>query len=371
MKTSPFIFQFLDSSDDSIAKALQSRRPLLTHLNADSSWLLQLPCPQHHYLRTGQSRYNILVDPWLQGTQVDIAPWFSSQWHAVKSQVQTLHELRGHLGKFERISSLSTGESDNGAVHQHSASKDVSDNLSIDAVIISHEFSDHCHKETLLELDPATPIFATTKAYALISSWKHFTTVSKIPVFAPLHPDWEKYSMKPLPGWIGVSRIVSKSDFVQLHSAILLTFSLDQTAAATTVNRKSEPLLEALVYTPHGIQAQDLRQIHATSPSINVLALLHGLQSVSLSPLWQLNLGAHNGLQAQRACKAKYWIATHDEVKNGAGLIAPLLKRKAISLHDAMEQEKQQEAPRRESTSVDATQMIFAELGNGESVLLE
>ena len=30
----------------------------------------------------------------------------------------------------------------------------------IDAVAISHEFTDHCHRQTLEELDPSTPIFA-------------------------------------------------------------------------------------------------------------------------------------------------------------------------------------------------------------------
>lgn len=31
----------------------------------------------------------------------------------------------------------------------------------IDAVIVSHEFTDHCHRETLLEVDRDVPVFAS------------------------------------------------------------------------------------------------------------------------------------------------------------------------------------------------------------------
>jgi len=31
----------------------------------------------------------------------------------------------------------------------------------IDAVAISHEFTDHCHEQTLLQVDPDVPVFAT------------------------------------------------------------------------------------------------------------------------------------------------------------------------------------------------------------------
>ena len=34
--------------------------------------------------------------------------------------------------------------------------------LRIDAVIVSHEFTDHCHRATLGTLDPKVPVYATT-----------------------------------------------------------------------------------------------------------------------------------------------------------------------------------------------------------------
>jgi len=91
-----------------LSRTLQSGRPLLTHLNADTTWLLSLPIPGHTgrengrrdikskkdkddgkesaALRNGrksEKRYfHILIDPWLRGSQSDVAQFFSQQWHA-------------------------------------------------------------------------------------------------------------------------------------------------------------------------------------------------------------------------------------------------------------------------------------------------
>jgi hypothetical protein len=54
----------------------------------------------------------------------------------------------------------------------------------------------------------------------------------------------------------------------------------------------------------------------------------------------QSNLGAHNGLKAQRILNAKYWIGTHDEVKTGGGLVSWFLQRDVISVKDALDEER-------------------------------
>lgn len=373
MERHPFTFKFHDPLDKSSAAAFQIHRPILTHLNADSSWLLQLPCPQDHRLRAGRSRYNIVIDPWFQGTQVDFAAWFSKQWHAIGSHTQNFQALDQQLKTSERLSSLQDTCYEG---QEYSASSESCASSMIDAVIISHEYTDHCHRETLTELDPATPVLATRKAATLIKSWRHFFNVFEIPVFAASERDrdWKKYSVGLLPDWLGVSRIIGKSDPSHLHSAILLTFKLDHSKNDIRVNNdeRAETPFEGIVYTPHGIHGQDLRRIHSMTPSITVLALLHGLHKVSLSFFQELNLGAHNGLKVQRICQAKYWLSTHDEAKNGAGLVALLVRRKAVTFHEAIEQEKQDRsvAPK-ESGSTSASPVNFVKLGNGESILLE
>lgn len=141
---------------------------------------------------------------------------------------------------------------------------------------------------------------------------------------------------------------------------------------------------EAIVYTPHGINNEDLSIIPTASPPIRTLAFLHGLHDIKIGSAQQLNLGAHNGLKAQRILNARYWIGTHDEVKTGGGLVAWFLKRKVISLKDALDEEKSKpktgtkrkvNGERKAEEEEDAMLDSFAdthwlELANGESRVL-
>lgn len=343
---------------NSIQRAFDARRPILTHLNADTTWLLQIPCPRAVISRTGRSRFNILIDPWLRGPQSDVASWFSKQWHAVEPSVQTISELQDRL---EDIDDL---------IKPHKRRPKRPSPNQIDLVICSHEFSDHCHKETLLEIDPTTPVFATQKAANLIRSWNHFLVVRDTPPFSQKNPDWRNTSVDPLPLWLGVSRLVTDADALYYHSAVLITFNVD-------ANRRGGKLTgidaaEAVIYTPHGIRADDLRHLPLAQPPLTVLALLHGLHDISISITKQLNLGAYNGLRAQRMCNAKYWVGTHDEVKKGGGIIAPFLRRKILTLQQAIEKEKEEKGHIPDESELAAMEGVqFAELRNGESLLLE
>lgn len=254
--------------------------------------------------------------------------------------------------------------------YEHPKKRRRVDKSWIDAIVISHEFTDHCNKETLLEFPSTTPVFATSKAAILIRSWNYFDAVQDVPTFAPQDPDWRKTSIKPLPQWLGISRIVTESDSLYYHSAILITFNLNSGHQRKSSEEAEQG--EALIYTPHGIQPRDLCYLPLAKPRVNTLALLHGLHDITINPFKQLNLGAHNGLQAQRTCGAKYWISTHDEVKTGGGVIALFLKRKAISLQQAMEREREEKGDiSDESIFADIKGVTFADLGNGESILLE
>jgi hypothetical protein len=51
--------------EDSIAKGFSNRRPILTHLNADTTWLLSLPYPEGSDPPENRQRFNIVIDPWL------------------------------------------------------------------------------------------------------------------------------------------------------------------------------------------------------------------------------------------------------------------------------------------------------------------
>ncbi|KAF2735750.1 hypothetical protein EJ04DRAFT_464231 [Polyplosphaeria fusca] len=368
---------------DSIVRALATRRPILHHLNADTSWLLQIPRPAAAVKHGNRVYYNILIDPWFVGGQSDVARWFSQQFHAIESAVKSIAEVEELAREIEILAGglrLGKGRTSN---------KDAGADLKtfIDAVVISHEFTDHCHRETLLEVDPDVPVFATEKAARLIESWKYFRVVDTTQTFTADAPDWRDYSFPPLPSWLSITRLTAAEDALYYHSAILVTFATHPFLPATPKKRSSllqihpdEPesitssadAAECVIYTPHGIQHSALTPIEVADPPLHTLAFLHGLHDVKISAAQQLNLGARNGLKAQQKLQAKYWVATHDEVKRGGGLVSWFLQRKIWTVKDALSEAKK-ELDGEDTYMVDDKfeDVRFEDVGNGESRILE
>lgn len=318
-----------------------SSPPVLIHLNADTTWLLSLPYPPSTERPAGRKRFNILLDPWLQGPQSDVAAWFSTQWHLVAPSIQTIDELNALLAEVERDDT------------QEEPGRQY-----IDVVAISHEFTDHCHEATLKELSRSTPVFATEKAAALIQSWRHFDKVITTPGFSTSTVDWQKaLSVAPLPPWVGIGRVITEGNALYYHSAIIIAFK----QLPTGDTAEGDPSPGAVIYSPHGIKGTDLNAVKRAG--IETLALLHGLHDVRIWMTKQLNLGALNGLQAVRASGAKFWIATHDEVKKGGGFIAPLLRRTKYTVEDAVKKETK-------SLGEKAPNYNFVELGSGDGLVL-
>jgi hypothetical protein len=318
-----------------ISRALFSRRPLLTHLNADTTWLISLPKPTG--LVPGEKiYYHILIDPWLRGGQSDVAKFFSQQWHATESIVQSIHEVEEVVQRIEWDAISSTSEW-NEKIEQ----------FTFDAVVVSHEFTDHMHKETLTEVDPRIPVFATKRAAGSIKSWRYFENVFDIQNFTgrtEITASWGKV----LPPWLSIHRLVSDgNDLLYYHTAILIVFENESLGR------------EAIIYTPHGISPADIGHLVSSTPPIQTLVLLHGLHDIAIGS--QLNLGAHNGLKVQRMTGARYWVGTHDEIKKGGGLVSWFLRRKVLTIKEAIEM-----------AGMETSQHVrFAELRNGESLVLE
>lgn len=350
---------------DAVNASLTARRPLLHHLNADTSWLLQVSQPHATTSNGSRHWYNVLIDPWLTGSQSDVASWFSQQWHAQAPIYSSIAAVEALCREVETVTTELLHQNENDGrnpqpgLDSNTKHIDASEAL-IDVVTISHEFTDHCHRETLLQVPKSVPVLAASKAVALIKGWKHFRTVLETPHFGGNEEDWRRTSADPLPAWISISRLVEASNALYYHSAVLITFEKqveDGTGAA-----------EAVVYTPHGIRAEPLKQLTTASPPISTLALLHGLHDIKISRAKQLNLGAHNGLEALRILDAKYWIGTHDEVKRGGGLISFFLRRQTISVKDALELEGSKGS---EKTSKMGDAVQFLDIGNGEVRCLE
>ncbi|OHW92244.1 hypothetical protein CSPAE12_09255 [Colletotrichum incanum] len=332
-QNSPSSLQMIKVGDRTTwLEALKTERPVLIHLNADTTWLIQLPYPPPTTPPSGRKRFNILLDPWLQGPQTDVASWFSTQWHVVEPSVKTMDQLNSILASLEGC-----GE---GAK--------VTNSSYIDVVAISHEFTDHCNQPTLEELPPSTPVFAADKAARSIRSWKHFDSVTTIPCFSSTANNWKTdLSIAGLPSWVGIGRVVTNGDPMYFHSAIMVAFDLDKS--------------ETILYSPHGIQASDLAFVR--NSGFITLALLHGLHDVRIWMTKQLNLGAMNGIKAVGETGARYWIATHDEPKKGTGFIAHMLLRTRYTLREALDAEEKR-------MRCKLPEYVFVELGSGDGLLL-
>lgn len=352
----------------SVTRALAVRRPILTHLNQDSSWLIQIPWQDAPH---GRSWFNALVDPWFNGEQVDFAKCFSTQWHVVTSAVQTISELKVYLEEVESLSqrppSCEQTQAGSAGIQNLKASY-------IDAVIVSHEFTDHCNQGTLLELDPATPIFANRAAANTIRTWRYFTTVKTILEISKTPPDWRKLSTPPLPRWLSIFRIAQRLDITRTHTAIVLCFAeKPKDCDSVALDSSNAGLAEGLIYSPHGLPPDSLEILSRASPPIRPLVLIHGLHEVFVG-LGQINLGAMNGLACRQKCAAKYWVTTHDEIKFGKGLISYLLRYNKLTLENAFERSRKSTETHQNIDINEAQEersFRFAELSSGESLLLE
>ena len=153
---------------DAVVRALATRRPILHHLNADTSWLLQIPRPANAVKHGSRIYYNVLIDPWFVGGQSDVAKWFSQQFHATESAVKSVAEVEELARQVEILAGgLRPGKSKKRKMEDTEEEESF-----IDCVAISHEFTDHCHKETLLEVHGDVPVFTTEVRSIAIPSHK-------------------------------------------------------------------------------------------------------------------------------------------------------------------------------------------------------
>ncbi|KAH9826096.1 major facilitator superfamily protein [Teratosphaeria destructans] len=300
-------------------------RPILHHLNGDTSWLLQIPRPKEE----NRAFYNLLIDPWFTGPQIEGAAFLHSQRHVDPSAVQTIAELEDFLEATEREA--------RGSVQRTPTL--------IDAVAISLAVTDHAHQGTLRQIDPNVPCFALERSTRLVASYGHFRSVTTIPFWLS-GPSWRDTSVSVFSGGRDVRLAGVRQqpeDTAMLRLGFIVTLGgLDGSHGQT----------EAVAYIPHGIPAPHLTHLATASPKLTFVALLQAWhhEKFGITPGypwpfgWLLGrflhldvvLGADDVLQAQELLQARYLIATHDEVKESKGLTSHFLERKEMSPADAI-----------------------------------
>ncbi|CAF3007466.1 unnamed protein product [Rotaria sp. Silwood2] len=292
----------------------------LRHLNADTSWLILF------------ENFKILLDPWLFGSQSEFSRYFSTQEHAVKPSIQNIN-------------------------------RDL--HMQIDAIIISHEFTDHCHEQTLRSLSKTIPVFATTNASNRIRRWNYFQYVYEIPL---LDDRPENFTLSMLSGQqpelgmpstisVGYIREKGLTNLASLHGATCISF---------LVNNQQ---WRSLLYVPHGCKQSSIHDWLNQQCNVKVSVLLQGFNRI-YNPVWLggvLNYGCEKAAKLAVAVKAQYWIATHDEDVLASGLVSKFVKRDTYAITDAQIQLNKyltQNTDQRIATSIHDVQ-------NGDSLIVD
>ena len=166
----------------------------------DSTFLLTFSSGPNPSGPPSPGDFTVLVDPWLDGDSFIFHPKFALAKHTIRPCIRHLSEIP-----------------------------------TPNVVVISQDKSDHCHKETLCQLDADlahTVILAPPAAAKRIRSWKYFdcSNVHAFPTFSDKKPDTIVRFRIPCPirGYASaeatLSFIPTKRDITGLHNAVGITY---------------------------------------------------------------------------------------------------------------------------------------------------
>jgi hypothetical protein len=315
-------------------------RPLIHHLNADTSWLIQIPRFDKH----AHPYFNVLIDAWLTTSQIEFGRFFHEQAHTIPSAFQTMAEVEAFTHDIEIRACTLRGMS----------IPDKRPTGYIDVAACCTQGTDHINEYTLRQLHTSVPVLVRDNAM-FIKNWNHFETIGLLPAF---ECDWRETRFPFLPNWLGIGTLTQKKDPQGIHKGLVVSFEHAGHDA------------EAVVYTPHGILVEEMAFFTSRKQCLHVLALIHGLLNVKVGLSWigfsDANLGAHNGLKLQRLLDAKYWLSTHDEAKVEKGLTSWILTQNPITLEEALK--KEQEEAKHGAGNLGSPN--WHAVGNGESLVL-
>ncbi len=224
----------------------------------DNSWLLEL------------AGSKFLIDPWLEGKEVDLAPWFNSQWH--------------------RTAPLSYAKLP-----------------AYDAVLITQQYPDHCHLQTLQRLQPKLVVAPRAVAKRLERTLPR----AEIRLF-------DQHTRHVQIGGVGIRQLPSKRHLPPFYHAYLLD---DGERSVMLANHGYD-------LHPHEIAELTKLPVHLLLSPFNHyrLPLIFG---GDVSP------GIHKLADLVQQLNPQHVLQTHDELKHASGLISRLARVDAFDHADA------------------------------------
>lgn len=227
----------------------------LKRLNDDSSWSL----------RFGNT--HCLLDPWLEGDDINLAPWFSRQWLTTPALP---------IAKIDDIN----------------------------CILISHPFSDHCSEQTLAQFPKNIPVFAVPAAAHRIQRMNHFDRVEIL-------LSWNQTQGIQTFGAMEITYFTSGKLLDATHNALLL---------------RNTETGESIFYAPHGYVVPDEGALHDKLLEHAPTLLMTTFRYYGL-PFWlggAVNLGSEFAISLIKKLKPQAVIRTHDANKEERGLVTQL-----------------------------------------------
>lgn len=367
------------------------KRPLLTLLNGDNSWLMSFPRPPAERTLQDKAFYHVVLDPWLTGDIVIGAPWLVSAQNPARGSIKDGTAVEDLVREIEAAANI---PSSNNMNMTRGTSRIRRSGSPIDAILLTSDFRDHTHKPTLLTFSSNIPVFATAAPAKVVRGWKYFASITEIPnldtdnpnLFA-LRPRSRSYPKGCTPGGgrgspsgtgeasdgkggalgggttdesgstpsgtggrpNGSGDTPNGTDEVSALPNWLTIFRLPGHNPLAFGISVIYPLVdgryESLVYSPHGIKASCPSIQALTSkmdPPVEVAVMLSTVKMNWAARWIKTNLGIKEVLELERVLKPRWWVVTHSKVVEYGGMFSWLLGTRDAreDLEAALEGEK-------------------------------
>jgi hypothetical protein len=206
---------------------------------------------------------SLLIDPWLLGSEVDGFSWFNEQWHAYPPVPIEALEPYSHI-------------------------------------LVSQSYSDHCHEQTLAQLDQV-PVLATPKASSRLAKTLPEMQVIKLPAVSDQ--------------WLSVGEL--EVAFIDPHR------KMDPVYYGIAVKKENE----VVVYFAHGFELKGTQLSVLQKLDVKLLITSFSLYQLPAILGGAVNPGIENGSNLVRDLQPEQVVHTHDEQKVGRGIVGKLAKK--------------------------------------------
>ncbi|KAK1982278.1 hypothetical protein LZ30DRAFT_717899 [Colletotrichum cereale] len=314
---------------DTFASAQASpERPILTLVNGDNTWLVSVPRPAG---TKGKAFYHILVDPWLRGYAELYSRWL----------------IRLQLRERPALDSIDAVEDWIQQIETACGTRDGGHGRWLDAVLVTHPNLDHLHEPTLRTVDPSTRVLAVEDAARIISAMGHFENITVVPDFVR----GEKWPATPeMPESLAIFRLQSEGDkYTNLCHAVIIGIPTE------------DGRVEAIMYTPHGVEPETVEAAKKANPDASFLAMLHPLNKCG--SMGVISRGVAEGLRIERENSVRHWVNTHDDNIEYSGILSYVMQYGRSTLEQGLEQEAREKGEEQRRPN-------YVVVGNGGSHIL-